>query len=347
MTVALITDQHLDGRKNSKVFWEYFMKFYNNVFFPNLKKHNIKTIIDLGDTFDNRKGIDFCAWHRIKTEYYQVLADMGIHIHMIVGNHTAYYKNTNKVNTPSLLLDSFDNITIYDEVTDVEIDGGKFTLLPWINQENEDKVRQHLQNTDSDIVCGHLELNGFTALPGHTFHGGWDKDVFSKFKRVYSGHFHHQSSKGNVTYLGNPYELFWNDVNAKRGFHLFEPSTLSLKFFRNPYKIFKKIFYNEDTWDFKNFDPQEYKDCYVKLIVENKKDVIWFDRIVERLYDAGVHDLKIIDDSVVDNESIENVEHEDTLTTLNRYIEEMNESLDKNELKSIIKSIYLEACEVN
>ena len=135
-------------------------------------------------------------------------------------------------------------------------------------------------------------------------------------------------------------------MNAKRGFHLFEPSTLNLKFFRNPYKIFKKIFYNEDTWDFKNFDPQEYKDCYVKLIVENKKDVIWFDRIVERLYDAGVHDLKIIDDSVVDNESIENVEHEDTLTTLNRYIEEMNESLDKNELKSIIKSIYLESAKL-
>ena len=60
------------------------MKFYNNVFFPTLEKHNIKAIIDLGDTFDNRKGIDFCAWHRIKTEYYQVLKDMGIHIHMIV-----------------------------------------------------------------------------------------------------------------------------------------------------------------------------------------------------------------------------------------------------------------------
>ena len=60
-----------------------------------------------------------------------------------------------------------------------------------------------------------------------------------------------------------------------------------------------------------------------------------------------MHDLKIIDDSVVDNESVESVEHEDTLTTLNRYIEEMNESLDKNELKNIIKSIYLEACEVN
>jgi hypothetical protein len=111
--------------------------------------------------------------------------------------------------------------------------------------------------------------------------------------------------------------------------------------------MFKKIFYNEDTWDFKNFNPLDYKDCYVKLVVENKKDVIWFDRIVERLYDAGVHDLKIIDDSILDDNSVDSVEHEDTLTTLNRYIEEMNEDLNKTELKGIIKSIYLEACEIN
>ena len=149
-----------------------------------------------------------------------------------------------------------------------------------------------------------------------------------------------------MTYLGNPYELFWNDCGAKRGFHLFEPSTLNLKFYRNPYKIFKKIFYNEDTWDSTSFDASEYKNCYVKLIVENKKESIWFDRVVEKLYDAGVHDLKIIDDTVVSDTNMESVEHEDTLTTLNRYIEDINEELDKNELKTIIKSIYLEACEV-
>ena len=91
----------------------------------------------------------------------------------------------------------------------------------------------------------------------------------------------------------------------------------------------------------KNFDASEYKDCYVKLIVEHKKDSLWFDRIVEKLYDAGVHDLKIIDDSVVES-SVDNVEHEDTLITLNRYIEEINEDLNKDQLKNIIKSIYLE-----
>ena len=44
MTVALITDQHLDGRKGSVAFWEYFQKFYDDIFFPTLEKHNIKII---------------------------------------------------------------------------------------------------------------------------------------------------------------------------------------------------------------------------------------------------------------------------------------------------------------
>ena len=39
---------------------------------------------------------------------------MGITIYSIVGNHTAYYKNTNRVNTLNLLLDKYDNIVIVE-----------------------------------------------------------------------------------------------------------------------------------------------------------------------------------------------------------------------------------------
>ena len=39
--IALITDQHLDGRKGSVAFWEYFKKFYDDVFFPTLEKKGI------------------------------------------------------------------------------------------------------------------------------------------------------------------------------------------------------------------------------------------------------------------------------------------------------------------
>ena len=41
MKIALITDQHLDGRKGSLPFWDYWQKFYDEIFFPTLEKENI------------------------------------------------------------------------------------------------------------------------------------------------------------------------------------------------------------------------------------------------------------------------------------------------------------------
>jgi DNA repair exonuclease SbcCD nuclease subunit len=348
MTIALITDQHLDGRKNSQVFWDYFLKFYDDVFFPSLDKYKIRNIIDLGDTFDNRKSIDLAAWHRIKKHYYDKLAERGIQVHMIVGNHTAYYKNTNKINTPELLLNSYGNIHIYSEVEDITVEGLKLTMLPWINSENYDTVFNHLNNTDSKIIMGHLEINGFQAIPGHVFEGGLKSESFDKFDKVFSGHFHHKSERGNIKYLGNPYELFWNDYKAERGFHLLDAKTQKLGFIKNPYRIFNKIFYNDVKNNYKNFNASEYKDMYIKIFIEERSNNNLFEQVLEKLYDTGVHDIKVIEtDSLNLDNSEETFEGEDTLTTLNRYIDETeNINLNKNSIKNIIKSIYVEACEV-
>ena len=348
MNSAIITDQHLDGRKGSQAFWEFFLKFYNDVFFPTLEKNNIKILFDLGDTFDNRKAIDFLAWDRIKKNYYDRLHEMGIQVHMIVGNHTAYYKNTNRVNTPTLLLDCYDNITIYDEICDIDVLGNTITMVPWINSENQFKVMNHLENTKSEVLMGHLEINGFEAHPGHMFEGGLDRDIFSKFTRVYSGHFHHKSRSDNIYYLGNPYEMTWSDYNEERGFHLYNLDSRKLEFIRNPYRMFKKFYYDDVKHDYTKMDLSEYADSYVKVIVDNKNDLYTFDKVIEKLYTIGVHDLKIIEDTQVfsDRDDQEVSEHEDTLTTLQRYIEDMKNNYDKSQLKSIIKSIYLEASEI-
>ena len=113
MKVAIITDQHFGARKNSKQFHDYFLKFYNDVFFPTLEKHKIKTVVDMGDTFDSRKGIDFAALAWAKDNYYDRLQEMGVTIHTIVGNHTAYYKNTNELNAVDLLLREYKNVKVY------------------------------------------------------------------------------------------------------------------------------------------------------------------------------------------------------------------------------------------
>jgi len=347
MTIALITDQHLDGRKGSLVFWEYFKKFYDEIFFPTLKKHNIKTVIDLGDTFDNRKSIDFNVWNRIRKHYFDRLRDSGISVHMILGNHCTYYKNTNEINSPELLLQEYDNIQIYSKPETVMIDGTKILMMPWINSSNMEETMAWINDTSAEIAMGHLELNGFVVTPGTKMDHGMDPSIFKKFKQVFSGHFHHKSSRGNITYLGNPYQMFWNDYKDERGFHLYEPKTNKLKRVKNPYEIFQKVFYNDSTGSHLSIDPSQFTNSYVKIIVEEKKDYQQFEDLLEKLYQANVIDLKIVETFIDDNtEEDTDVEIKDTLTLLNEYIDEVEISVDKNKLKQLMKSLYIESCEV-
>ena len=98
MNIAIITDQHFGARKSSRIFHDYFKDFYDNVFFPYLEENNIKILLDLGDTFDNRKNVDIWSVDWSRNYYFNRLQKMGVEVHSLVGNHTAYYKDTNSVN---------------------------------------------------------------------------------------------------------------------------------------------------------------------------------------------------------------------------------------------------------
>ena len=255
MKIAIITDQHFGARKNSKLFHDYFLKFYEDVFFPTLEKEGITTIIDMGDTFDSRKGIDFAALSWAKNNYFDRLKDYKIHT--IVGNHTAYYKNTNDINAIDLLLREYKNISIYSEATEIKIDNLGILLVPWINQQNEEHTIKTIKKTKCPVAMGHLELNGFIVTQQVIMDHGFDVKHFKKFDKVYSGHFHKRSNQGEIYYLGNPYEIYWNDVNETRGFHIFDTETLEHTPINNPHRLFYKIFY-EDT-NHQTFDTREYE----------------------------------------------------------------------------------------
>ena len=345
MKIALITDQHLDGRKGSLPFWNYFQKFYDDVFFPTLEKEGIDTIIDLGDTFDNRKSMDYNTFNRVDSNYFQRLKDYKVH--MILGNHCTYYKNTNKINSPELLLEKYSNINIYAEPQEITLGSKKFLMMPWINSENREECLKYITESDADNMCGHLECDGFEVTPGMKFEGGFNISQFKNFKRVWSGHFHHKSKHGNVQYLGNPYQMFWNDYKDSRGFHIYDTESDRLKFVRNPYEIFDKIFYDDTSVDYNKQDVFDYKDKYIKLIVEEKRDYQMFETLVDRLYNVGAHDVKIVE-TLVDADNVEDVDLEtkDTMTLLNEYIDEVEIAVDKTDLKSLMRTLYIESCQV-
>ena len=345
MKIALITDQHLDGRKGNINFWNYFQKFYDNVFFPTLEREGVRTIFDLGDTFDNRKSMDYNTFNRVDENYFKRLVDY--EVHMILGNHCTYYKNTNKINSPELLLDKYPNIQIYSEPKEILMGKKTFLMMPWINKENNQECLDMIANSKADIMCGHLECDGFEVTPGLNFDGGFKVSDFKHFKRVWSGHFHHKSKHGNVQYLGNPYQMFWNDYKDTRGFHIYDTETDKLKFIKNPYEIFDKIFYDDASVDYNKQDVSDYKDKFIKLIVEEKRDYQMFETLVDRLYNVGAHDVKIVE-TLVDTDNVEDVDLEtkDTMTLLNEYIDEVEIAVDKTELKSLMRTLYIESCNV-
>jgi len=346
MKIAIITDQHLDGRKGSLAFWNYFQRFYDEIFFPTLEREGITTVFDLGDTFDNRKSMDYNTFARIKANYFDRLE--GIDVHMILGNHTTYYKNTNKINSPELLLQHLDNFHLYTSVTELNLGSKKFLMLPWINAGNREESMEAIENSDANIVCGHLEMNGFEVTPGMKFdHGGLEASIFKKYDRVWSGHFHHRSKRGNVQYLGNPYQMFWNDYKDQRGFHIYDTETDKLRYIKNPFEIFQKVFYNDIENDYTNVSTDHLKDSFVKVIVEEKRDYTQFENFVEKIYREGAYDVKIVE-TLVDTEGVDDVDLniKDTLTLLGEYIDEIELSVDKTDLKKLMQSLYIESCEV-
>ena len=269
MKVAIITDTHYGARKGSKHIHDYFEKFYKNVF-PSLEEHNIDTVIHMGDIFDSRKAIDLQSleWSK-KVEGLEPMKKY--RLHAIIGNHDCYYKDTNYVNSPELLLNDYSNITTYSEPAEINLDGLDILLLPWINSENYENTKNLIKTCKSKVAMGHLEMNGFQATRGHIMESGMEVDVFENFSRVYSGHFHTRSNDGKIYYLGNPYEMFWNDVNDPRGFHIFDTETLTHTPINNPYRLFYNIYY-EDT-PHQLFDFTEYDNKIVKVIVRQKRTV--------------------------------------------------------------------------
>ena len=345
MKIAIITDQHFGARKNSKLFHDYFLNFYNNVFFPTLEEHGITTVVDMGDTFDSRKGIDFSALSWAKSNYYDRLNEMGVKVHTIVGNHTAYYKNTNQVNAVDLLLREYDNVTVYSEPTEVMLGKLSTLFIPWINQENEESTLKLIQKTTCPCAMGHLELQGFSPHRGFVMDHGLEGKLFDKFTRVYSGHYHTRSDNGVVFYLGNPYEIYWTDVGDTRGFHILDTETLIHESVNNPYRMFHNIYY-EDT-NYQTFDSREYENKIVKVVVRKKSDTKKFEKFIDKLYSSNVAELKVVENfTIQESENFEAFESEDTLSILDRYIGEAEISLDKSIVKKMIQEIYQEACEL-
>lgn len=352
MKIALITDTHWGVRGDLVAFHEYFNRSLHDFFFPVLRERGITQIVHLGDVVDRRKFVNFMTAHRLRKDFLEPI-NKEFHMDIIVGNHDTYYKNTNSLNALHELVDGkYNNINVFTKPQTATFDNVDILYLPWICDENREETINVIKNTSAQIAFGHLELNGFEMYKGHLNDHGMDSNIFSRFDVVCSGHFHHKSSNNNVHYLGAFCEHIWTDFDDPRGFHIFDTDTRELEFLRNPFSIFKKLWYDDmnKTMDEVLLHDTETKDCIVKVIVKNKTNPYWFDVFIDAIENTTPIELQVVEDhlnlDIEDDSDIIN-EAEDTISIFKTYIEQMNlDSSKKDKLNNTIIELYQEAMQI-
>lgn len=347
MKIAILGDTHFGLRNDSAVFNDLARKFYSEVFFPYLDANDISTVIQLGDLFDRRKFINFNILSSAKEYFFNPMKKYDLHI--LIGNHDIFYRNTLSVNSPQLLLQDYDNIKIYDRPSQFTIGGMRIDFIPWICEENEKEIIEWVNESKATHCFGHLELAGFEMDRGNFCHEGTDMNMFTKYKQVISGHFHHRSERGNILYAGAPYQMTWADWNDPKGFHVLNTETHEIEFIHNPHEIYIKMPYNDDNLyfdDVQKHDYAAYTGKYIKVIVEKKGNSFLFETLIENLNKANPIDVTIVEDFsdvnvFTSDEEIDQAE--DTLAIIDKVIDGLEIDLQKPKLKSILRAVYTEA----
>lgn len=345
--IAILNDTHTGIRNSSDVFLNNAEKFYTDVFFPYLMENGIRHIVHLGDYFDNRKHINFRALNRNRGHFLSVLREHGITMDIICGNHDTFYKDTNDLNSLKELLGHYMNeVNIIHKPTVMRYGNMSMGLVPWITQENEKKSLDFLANADCDWIGGHFDIIGFEMLKGVECDHGLDRETFSRFEKVLSGHFHTKSEQGNITYLGSQLEFTWSDAHDDKFFHVIDTDTRHMTAIHNPHTLYHKISFDSSVRDYGDYDVTQLDNKFVKVQVIKKTDQAMLDNFVERIGNRPILDLKVaerFDEFSGSSVSDDEVSIDDTATLVNSYIDSVDTELDKAKIKDRMNSLMVEA----
>lgn len=347
MKIAILGDTHHGMRGDSIAFHNHYREFYTKIFFPYLEEHGITNVYQLGDLFDRRKYISFQTLALSRKYFFDVMREKKIQFFTLLGNHDITFKNTLKINSPQLLLQEYENICIYDKpFNDKELG---VDIIPWICQENEAEIKDFIKNSSNKYCFGHFEIAGFEMDRGNVCHDGMDGSVLDKYDIVLSGHFHHKSTNGKITYVGTPGEMTWADYNDERGFHIFDTDTGEMEFIKNPYTMFHKLNYNDDNLFYNevvNADYSHLTGKYVKIVVEKRTNAFLFDQYIDSITKANPLDISVVEDftEITDNNADIDIDQaEDTITILDKYVDGLTLPVESGKIKGILRDVYFEA----
>jgi DNA repair exonuclease SbcCD nuclease subunit len=330
--IGCFSDIHLGIGQDSKEWHNIaldFAKWASKLY----KDRDIEDIIIPGDIFHNRSHISVETLF-ITKQFFDYFKDFNIYIS--AGNHDCFKKDTSDINSISIL-DGWNNIKIIDkEPITIETNSSKnITLVPWgVSLDNIPK---------SDIIFGHFEIDSFYMNSYKLCEHGFSyKDLFKIAPTIISGHFHKKDhrkyEKGQIVYLGSPYQHNFGDVKDERGIYIFNIETEDLEFIENTISPkHYKVSMNE------NLSEDIIKNNFISLIVDDQADE---DQIIE--FKGKVLSLNPKNIKIDYNENDSKIEvfdenkelgTSDLIKSIEEYIETLNPE-NKKEVVEYIKEMY-------
>ena len=346
MLVAILNDTHFGAKNSSNTFIKYQEDFYNEIFFPYLKKHKIQRILHLGDYAEHRKFINIKALESNKKHFLDRLVTDGITMDIIPGNHDVYYKSSNALCSLDLIFHGYeDNVNLFHEPVHLDYDGFKIAFIPWISPENKERIMKFVKASKAPLCAGHFEFTGFELYPGILAQTGMSITDFAHFNKVISGHYHTKSQNSNVEYLGAQMEFTWGDCDDPKYFHILDTETGEIEPILNELRLYQRMTYDDVIYDYKDFDFTVFDNKFVQVVVQQKKDPYLFDVFLDNINRRPIHDLKISESfSEFSGKGVESeIKFEETVDLMDKYIDEVSTPLNKDAIKLKLKELYTEA----
>jgi len=336
--VAICGDIHLGIRKNSEIMLESQLRFFNNQMFPYLREHDIKNIVVLGDVFDTRPAINT----KIYNEAYD-LFNNDFQYTVLVGNHDCYGNSNLKIHSLKILR-KFSNVTVIESMRDIPLFDRRVLFVPWIF--DNEKFLEDMNKSTAEVCFGHFDVATF-SMGGKLSESSLTIQDFSKFKKVFSGHFHTPQvktfGKTEFVYCGSIAQYDWGEVGQKKGFYIFDTETLEYEFIENTVSAKHiKIFYGDEI------DPSVLSNNFVKVFIKESEtsDDKKFDEFTKKITDSGSASIAtciVKEETELDN-TIEISEKGQTLLELiNEYVALQEKIENKEIIISLLSTIYTES----
>ena len=242
MKALIISDLH-HGHSQSEYFLKYELNLFN-WFEKIIDEHGIDTIINLGDTSDKQLSVSTKV-AKLFSEAHKKLASKVERYFVLAGNHDCFYKTSNEITGLPVFFKDIPNVIMIENEPLIY---DKFCFIPWMSPGNSAEIKEFVRqnNKKENYLFAHLEASGFKNGAITTKSDQLYISEYNNYNKVFTGHYHAKQEKGNMLYVGNPFQKTFGEIERKFVHVLDGDGIISIE---NENAIFTRILFKEGLED--------------------------------------------------------------------------------------------------